>query len=181
LGEVAPAALRTGLLIPVPSAEDLVGGFRRLHNAGSVDRQIPPHITVLFPFARAAAVDAPLLCAVASHFSGFASFEAELAEVGRFDDYVWLAPRPRHRFVDLIRATCARYPRHPPYEDASIEPEPHLTIAGVDGQEAAVELAALAGRELDGHLPFGFTVDGVSLFEEQGDGTWREQVVFPLG
>ncbi len=181
MGEVAPAARRTGLLIPVHSAEDLVGDFRRRHNAASVARQIPPHITVLFPFARAAAVDVPLLSAVASHFSGFVSFEAELAEVGRFDDYVWLAPRPRHRFVDLIRATCARYPQYPPYEDASIGPEPHLTIAAVDRPEAAVELAALAGRELDAHLPFTFTVDGVSLFEERGDGTWREQVAFPLG
>jgi 2'-5' RNA ligase len=181
VGEVAPAARRTGLLIPVRSAEDLVGDFRRRHNAESVARRMPPHITVLFPFARAAAVDAPLLSAVASHFSGFVSFEAELAEVGRFDDYVWLAPRPRHRFVDLIRATCARYRQYPPYEDASAGQEPHLTIADVDRPEAAVELAALAGRELGGQLPFGFAVDCVSLFEEQRDGTWREQVAFPLG
>jgi len=178
---VAPTARRTGLLIPVRSAEDLVGDFRRRHNALSVARRIPPHVTVLFPFARAEALDEVLLSTVASHFSGFASFEAELRHVGRFDDYVWLAPQPRDRFVELIGATCARFPQYPPYEDAGIEPEPHLTIAAVDDAAAAVELAVLADRELGLRLPFRFTVDGVSLFDEQGDGTWRETTRFALG
>lgn len=54
---------RTGLLIPVRSAEDIVGDVRRRHNAVSVARRILPQTTMLFP--------------IASHFSGFASFEAE--------------------------------------------------------------------------------------------------------
>ncbi|MGZ8688738.1 MAG: 2'-5' RNA ligase family protein [Gaiellaceae bacterium] len=176
---MAPTVRRTGLLIPVRSAEDIVGDFRRRHNAVSVARRIPPHITVLFPFA--GAVDEALLSTVASHFSCFASFEAELCDVGRFDDYVWLAPQPRDRFVELIGATCARFPQYPPYEDAGIEPEPHLTIAAVYRAAAAVELAALADRELGLRLPFSFTVDGVSLFEEQSGGTWRETTRFELG
>ncbi len=100
--------------------------------------------------------------------------------MGRFDEFVWLAPQPRDRFVELIDATCARFPQFPPYEDAGIEPEPHLTIAAVDDAAAAVEIAALADRELAPLLPFRFAVDRVALFVEQGDGTWRETTAFEL-
>lgn len=178
---VAPAARRTGLLIPVRSADGLVGDYRGRHNAATVSRQLPPHVTVLFPFARAAALDDSLLSEVRSHFSGFTSFAAELDGVGQWDDYVWLAPHPRARFVDLIRATCARFPAFPPYEDAAVEPEPHLTVAAVAPEDDASVLAALARQELGPRLPFRFVVDGVALFVEQGDGTWREQTTFALG
>ena len=29
------------------------------------------------------------------------------------DDFVWLAPEPRARFLDLITATCSRFPEFP--------------------------------------------------------------------
>lgn len=181
MGEVAPSERRTGLLIPVREAEPLVGDFRRRHNAGSVARRIPPHVTVLFPFARADAIDDEFLATVAEHFAGLSGFEAELRDVGCFDDCVWLGPHPRDRWVRLLDATWARFPEHPPYESQDIEPEPHLTVAAVDDPLLAEELAALAESELRAGLPFRFEVDGVSLFEEQADGTWRETTRFPFG
>lgn len=178
---VAPGARRTGLLVPVHDADDLVADFRRRHNAASVARRLPPHITVLFPFARAEAVDDSMLADVASLFSAFPRFEAELRAVGRFDDFVWLGPSPRDRFVELIEAACARFPQFPPYGDASLEAEPHLTVAAVDDAAAAAHVAELAEQELGARLPFGFTVDAVALFEERADGTWEESRRFPLG
>jgi 2'-5' RNA ligase len=171
---------RTGLLIPV-AAEPLVDHFRRRHNAATVARRLPPHITVLFPFVRATALDAGTLSELRAHFSTFAPFDAELAGVGQFDDFVWLAPEPRDRFVRLIVATSARFPDFPPYEGEGGEPEPHLTIAAVDGRARATEVAALARDELAPLLPFRFAVTGVSLFEELVDGTWRESSRFELG
>lgn len=181
MAEVTPSARRTGLLVPVREADPLVGDFRRRHNAESVARRMPPHVTVLFPFARAAAVDDDLLHVVSSHFAGIAGFEAEMGGVGRFDDYVWLAPLPHDRWVQLLSATWARFPEYPPYEGQPVEPEPHLTIAAVDGAVVAARLAAEAELELGTDLLLRFEVDGVSLFEEQGDGTWRETTRFPLG
>ena len=171
---------RTGLLIPV-AAEELVGDFRRRHNAVSLARRLPPHITVLFPFVKAAAVDEGIRADLAAHFSTFTPFEAELTGVGRFDDYVWLAPEPRDRFVDLISATGKRFPDYPPYEGEGGEPEPHLTIAAIDEGGSADRVADLARSELTTLLPFRFAVDGVSLIEERGDGTWRESFRFRLG
>ena len=179
--ELAPSERRTGLLIPVREAETLVGDFRRRHDAGAVARRIPPHVTVLFPYARADAIDEELLATVAEHFAGISGFEAELRDVGHFDDYVWLGPQPRDRWVRLLGATWERFPEHPPYETDGIEPEPHLTIATVGDPRLTDDLAALAESELRGGLPLRFEVDGVSLFEEQGDRTWRETARFPLG
>ena len=178
--ELPPPVRRTGLLVPV-AAEELVGDFRRRFNAATVARRLPPHITVLFPFARAGELDETARSELTAHFSAFAPFEAELSGVGSFDDYVWLAPKPRDRFVDLITATCERFPAFPPYEGEGGEPEPHLTIAAIDDGDSAGRIAEIARSELVPLLPFRFAVDSVSLFEELDDGTWQESVRFGLG
>jgi 2'-5' RNA ligase len=171
---------RTGLLIPVP-AEEIVSDFRRRHNAVSVARHIPPHITVLFPFVLAEVVDEGTYADLAAHFSTFDRFAAELTGVGLFDHYVWLAPEPRDRFLALIAGTCIRFPEFPPYAGEDIEPEPHLTIAAIDDGDSAELVANVARSEFAPLLPFRFAVDSVSLFEERDDGTWRESARFGLG
>jgi 2'-5' RNA ligase len=178
--ETPTRGCRTGLLILVP-AEEIVGDFRRRHNAVSVARRIPPHITVLFPFVTAAAVDEGTHTDLAAHFAAFDSFAAELTGVGFFDNYVWLAPEPRDRFLDMIAATCTRFPEFPPYAGEGLEPEPHLTIAAIDNGGSAEQVANVARAEFAALLPFRFTVEGVSLFEERDDGTWRESARFGLG
>jgi 2'-5' RNA ligase len=167
------------LLIPVP-AEELVGDFRRRRNAVSVARRIPPHVTVLFPFLEAAAVNDVTHADLAAHFATFDRFEAALTGVGLFDRYVWLAPEPRDRFLGLISATCARFPEYPPYDGEDLEPEPHLTIAVIDDDDSAERVASIARVELAPALPFRFAVDSVALFEERDDGTWQESVRFGL-
>ncbi len=147
---IPPRECRTGLLIPV-AANGLVADFRRRFNAATVARHLPPHITVLFPFARAAAVDGDLRADLATHFATFEPFEAELTRVGSFEGYVWLAPEPRERFVDLIATTCGRYPAFPPYEGEGGEPEPHLTIAAIPKGEDAGRIVEIARSELAPH------------------------------
>ena len=58
---------------------------------------------------------------------------------------------------------------------------PHLTIAEVGPGESVEHVAEQAERELGAGLPFGFTVDRVSLFEELADGTWQQSDSFELG
>jgi 2'-5' RNA ligase len=177
---IPPHERRTGLLIPVP-ADDLVADFRRRFNAATVARNLPPHITVIFPFARVPAVDDGLRADLVAHFTTFEPFEAELTRVGSFPGYVWLAPTPRERFVELITATCERYPAFPPYEGEGGEPEPHLTIAAIAAADDADPIVELAHAELAALLPFRFTVSSLSLFEEQEDGTFLESTRFGLG
>ena len=168
------------MLIPV-AADDLVAGFRQIHNAASVARRLPPHVTVLFPFAQPETIAADVHAELIAHFAGFEPFEAELVAIRHFDDFVWLAPEPRSGFLDLIAATCARFPAFPPYGGALGEPEPHLTIAAVESREQAVEVEELAREALAPRLPFSFSVTEVVLFEELADGTWRPSSRFGLG
>lgn len=171
---------RTGLLIIV-AAEGLVDEFRSRFNAATVARQLPPHITVLFPFARGVDVAARYGPDLAAHFAGFQSFAAELTDVGYFDRFVWLSPEPRDGFIELMRGTFARFPNFPPYEVVGGEPEPHLTVAAVETSTETMSVVRAARAELLPRLPFAFTVDSVSLFEEQGDATFTVTARYDLG
>jgi 2'-5' RNA ligase len=175
-----PHERRTALLVQV-HVEDPVDDFRRRHLAASVARGLPPHVTVLFPFAPAAAIDAELRAQVVEHFSIFPAFDAELTRVGRFDAHVWLAPEPHERFIALLAGTYARFPRFPPYGDAFAEPVPHLTIAEVGADGNFEQVTEEAERTLGPGLPFAFGVDRVDLFEELSDGMWQQCESFELG
>jgi 2'-5' RNA ligase len=170
----------TALTVVVPEARDLVDPFRRRFHARSIARRIPPHVTVLYPLADADAVDGGLLAALEELCGAVEPFAFELARVARFDAVVWLAPEPRRRFVDLIEATCARFPERPPYggEFAGSRPVPHLTVGEGEDVEA---IAAAAERELAGRLPLACAASAVALLEERPDGTWAERAAFPLG
>lgn len=177
---IAPHERRTGLLIPV-DADSLVADFRGRYNAATVARRLPPHITILFPFARGVSVAETHGADLTTNFARFQPFDAELTGVGQFDRFVWLAPEPRERFVDLITATSSRFPEFPPYDGEGGEPEPHLTIAAIDAPAQTESIARIARSELQPRLPFRFTVDSVCLFEEQEDATWRMSSRYELG
>jgi 2'-5' RNA ligase len=177
---IPPHDRRTGLLVPV-AADSLVAAFRRRYLATTVARRLPPHITVLFPFARGEDVADRYGSDLEAHFATFEPFDAELTGVGAFADFVWLDPAPHDRFLDLLAATCARFPEFPPYEGQDLEPVPHLTIGAPDGDDGVHAIATAARSALEPSLPFSFRVDSVWLFEEQADGTFTQSVRFALG
>lgn len=164
----------------MPEAEAVVGPFRARFDADAVARRIVPHVTVLFPFVPAVRMDDAVRADLTAHFGGLPPFRASLHAVRRFDEHVWLAPAPRARFVELIEATCARFPEFPPYGGAFDEPEPHLTI-GEATAETSTEAILEAARELEPALPLRFPVEAVCLLEEQHDGTWAIATRFRLG
>jgi 2'-5' RNA ligase len=173
------AARRTGLVVWVQEAETLVAPFRLRFHADAVARRIVPHVTVLFPFVTAVGLDEELRAQLATHFAAIPAFDASLDGIRRFDAHVWLSPAPRERFVDLIRATCARFPELPPYEGLHDESEPHLTI-GSATEGTTTEAILEAARELEPALPLAFRVDAVWLLEELHDGTWALSARFAL-
>jgi len=105
-------------------------------------------VTLLFPFASVAVVDEPLRAELRAHFASFRAFDAELDAVGCFDGHVWLSPQPRGRFVELIDATCTRFPAFPPYGGEFTEPVPHLTIGAATTGVPVDEIARAAEAEL---------------------------------
>lgn len=181
LGYLPVPVRRTGLVVSVPEAEPLVASFRRRFHAGAVARRIPPHVTILFPFVPATAFDTRARLSVASHFREQRAFDASLAGIGLFPAHVWLAPAPRDRFVDLITATCDRFPDTPPYDGAFDAPEPHLAIGEASDETSVEAVADAADREIAPFLPLLFRVDAATLFEEQADGTWVSTATFPFG
>ena len=157
---------RTALIVEVPEAEPAVGELRLQHDS-SAALGVPAHITILFPFADAAAVDEGGL---ADLFSRFRAFDFKLDRVERFDDgIVWLHPEPSLRFVDLTSAVAERWPDHPPYEGMFDEPIPHLTVS-----ETPIDV------QVD--LPIAARTREVTLIEEdESTGRWTKRRSFPLG
>lgn len=171
---------RTALLVCPPEVDSLVGPFRARFDAVKVAKRIPPHVTILYPFAPADEIDRflrPLETLVAD----FAPFDAALVGIRRFEDHVWLAPVPCERWLALIDVTCGRFPEMKPYGGAFSDHEPHLTV-GEAGPDVDTEtLVGTAARELAPHLPVRFRVDSLSLLEERDDATWSLHREFRFG
>jgi 2'-5' RNA ligase len=164
--------------VTVP-ADALVGDFRLRHQPRAVARRLPPHITVIPPFALAEADDGALAAALAAHLVAFPAFAAALVGVGAFERHVWLAPEPHEEFVTLLSATRRRFPQL--IRDGARELVPHMTIAEVGkGHQSIRRVVQLAEEELAPRLPFHFEVRDVGLFEARSEG-WHELRRFELG
>jgi len=168
---------QAAVFVTVP-VDALLGEFRGRHQPRAVARLLPPHITVVPPFTRDVSADDALAAALAAHFAGFPSYEAELTRVGRFERHVWLAPDPHEEFVRLVSETRRRFPEL--VRDDDREPRPHLTIAEIGKGESTGRVARLAEEELAPRLPFRFDVREVGLWEVGPDG-WHELRRFGLG
>ncbi|MCY7302631.1 MAG: hypothetical protein LH654_06265 [Thermoleophilia bacterium] len=69
------------LFVQVP-AESLVDAFRSVYQTHSMERHILPHVTVLFPFASAPAIDTTLEAQLPFHFAvGVVALYAEQGDV----------------------------------------------------------------------------------------------------
>jgi 2'-5' RNA ligase len=171
-------ARRTALAVVVHEADQLVADYRRRYDSDAVARRIPPHVTVVFPFAPAESATADLLASLRDLYAEVPAFEFALVRVDRFQEHVWLAPDPSDRFVALTALTAARFPHWPPYGGAFEEVIPHLTVGCGKNTDA---MASAARDEIGSGLPMPGTAHGVTLLEEQADGTWAELTTFALG
>jgi len=169
---------RSGLLVPVPDAEPLVGDLRRRWDP-TCAQGVPAHVTVLYPFVPAARLDEHVDAAVAEVVSRAAPFPFALVDVGRFDGVLWLRPEPDQPFRDLTAALAAAFPEHPPYEGRHAQVIPHLTVA--DTAEAPDAPVGELETHLRAGLPIHTEARVVRLMVETADGTWVTRAEFPLG
>jgi 2'-5' RNA ligase len=149
---------RTALIVAVPEA------WPAVHD-GFAPPGVPPHVTILFPFADADDLDED---AVAELCASHPGFDFELDRVERFDDgVVWLHPEPSAPFAELTRSVWSRWRDHPPYEGAFDAVVPHLTVS-------------YAPVDVDVALPIRTRAREVTLIEEAADGRWSVRRAFPL-
>lgn len=165
----------TGLVVPLQAARPLVE--RWLSRIPELSRNVPPHVTVLWPFLEPEAVDQAVERHLAALFAGEAAFDVSLVAVGHFPDVVFLSPEPAAELVRLTELVWREYPQCPPFAGAYDEIVPHLTVA-LD--PTAAERDAIV-RELAPRLPLSTRAREVLLFDECSDGRYHPRRSFSLG
>jgi 2'-5' RNA ligase len=161
------------LILPVPSVDEVLAEFLG-RPAQRATTGIPAHITALFPFAPAEAVDEALEAAVGEVVARFAPFDFQLGDVGTFPNVLYLAPKPAAPFRDLTNALWSRWPQFPPYGGAFDDVVPHLTVVEGRWPRDAVERL----RRL---LPLEARADEVWLLTQQPGSRWSLRRRFALG
>jgi 2'-5' RNA ligase len=122
----------SGFIVVLPEAEPYVGALRAAHDP-SAAAGVPAHVTLLYPFRPADAVDAAAHARVADIAARAAAFDVVLARIERFPDTLFLAPEPAAPLLALTHALAAAFPSHPPYGGRHADVVPHLTVAQGDG------------------------------------------------
>jgi 2'-5' RNA ligase len=160
--------LRSGLVVPMPALEAVVGDHRRewdpVAELGAL-----AHVTVLFPFAPPPLIDDIVLARVGRALDGRPPFAVTFSHLGRFpDDVLFLAPEPAEEFRTLTAALAAEFPEYPPYHGQYETVVPHLTVA--HHPDAPFDAIADA---LGAQLPVTVDAAAVELWVEGGDERWH--------
>ncbi len=160
----------TAIVVLFPELEPLVGELRRLHTRDGA-RGMPPHVTLVDPFADSAEV-AGRLSTVERELGSFAPFEVAVRTSARFPEFLYLQPEPREPFVALTEALIRAFPEFPPYGGAFDEIVPHITVAG--GEAEVLD-------RLEGSLDVDVRVwvERAWLVHDTPQG-WRRHTAFPL-
>jgi 2'-5' RNA ligase len=174
-----PRARRTGLVVAVPEAEDLVGPWRLEHDPSAANGA-PAHVTLLFPFRPLDHVGTAI-DDLRTIFASVPRRPIRFAHVGVFPGVVWLAPEPAAVFVELTERLVERFPDCPPYEGAYPHVVPHLTVIDHTGRarspgDVRDAFIARAGAS----LPIDAELAEVILLAEGADGRWSTHTTFPL-
>ncbi len=173
-----PEPVETALVIRVPEAEALVGGWRHRLDP-SAEWGVPAHVTVLYPFVPPASIDAEVLSGVSAVASAVDPFAFSLAAARSFgDDVLYLAPEPADPFRRLTELLADAFPGHPPYGGAVDEIIPHLTVAD---RASAADMRA-ARWAVERGLPVRCSAGELALMAgSPAPGAWRVAATFRLG
>jgi 2'-5' RNA ligase len=162
----------TALVVLLPELEPLIGGWRRRYT-GDGARGMPPHVTLIIPFADSSEVE-ERLDGVGRVLSDFAPFDFALRETARFAELLYLRPEPAEPFVAMTEALADAFPEFQPYGGEFDEIVPHVTVAHSED-----EALARVERELLEQLPVEIRCERAWLVENAPTG-WRRHTAFPL-
>jgi 2'-5' RNA ligase len=166
------AMAETAVVALLPELEPLIGAWRRHHTVDGA-RGMPPHVTLISPFADSSDVN-ELLEPLGRALTSFTPFAFELRETARFPGFLYLRPEPGQAFVAITEALAQAFRAFPPYAGEFADIVPHVTVA--QGDE---DVLATAERELRPQLPVRSRVERAWLVEDTPGG-WRRRTAFPL-
>ncbi|HEX6129022.1 MAG TPA: 2'-5' RNA ligase family protein [Candidatus Limnocylindria bacterium] len=169
----------SGLIVPIPGAEPVIGELRLLHDP-SAPRGVPAHVTVLYPFMPRHEIDDDVRRVLGKLFSQFSPFTYSCSEVRRFgDSTVYLVPEPTAAFSVFTRAVVTRWPVYQPYGGAYEIVVPHLTV-GDALTGLADRLVADARSAIERNGPIMGRAEVIWLMTLH-DGRWSVDSIHELG
>jgi len=166
------AMAETAVVVLLPELEPLIGEWRRRYTRDG-SRGMPPHVTLIVPFADSSGVDYRRE-ALGRVLGEFRQFEVTLSKTARFEGLLYLRPEPEEPFVALTEALVEAFPAFLPYGGEFEETVPHATVA--EGDE---DLLAGLAQDLIARLPVKARVERVWVVENAPSG-WRRHTAFPL-
>jgi 2'-5' RNA ligase len=167
----------TALICRVPEAEKYIARYRQRFDP-SARRNVPAHVTVLYPFVPSEQIDDDVLASLRGIASSVPAFDYRLRELRRFPVAVYLAPEPAQPYESLMHAVFRAFPDYPPFEGKFDTVVPHVTVA--HGDEPLL-------CEIEVELRIALPPSGVSarcdemILIENGSGSWEPMATFELG
>ncbi|HET7812294.1 MAG TPA: 2'-5' RNA ligase family protein [Steroidobacteraceae bacterium] len=168
----------TALICRVPEAERYIARYRQRFDP-SARRNVPAHVTVLYPFMAPGEIDDEVLEGLARIARAVPCFEYRLAETRRFPVSLYLAPQPDASFAALTAAVHRAYPDFPPFGGKFDTVVPHVTVAHADDPqlceiEVELRIAIAAGGAVKARCH-------EMVLIENSSGRWEEMRRFALG
>lgn len=168
----------TALICRVPEAERHIARYRERYDP-SARRNVPAHVTILYPFMPPASVDAAVLAELAAIATSVRCFEFRLTETRRFPVSLYLAPQPEDSFAALTAAVFRAFPEYPPFAGKFSTVVPHVTVAHADEArlceiEVELRIALASGSPIRARC-------SEMVLIENSSGRWEQMHCFPLG
>ncbi|MBO3662456.1 2'-5' RNA ligase family protein [Microbacterium stercoris] len=172
--------MNAALICPVLAAEAVVERHRDQLDTSS-EIGVPPHVTVIVPFALPDALDESLRAELAAVIASVSAFFVEFTDIGWFGEEVaWLRAADDSGFRALTSAVHHAFPDFPPYAGEYEDAVPHLTIGTAPPGTPATLRAATAN--IRSALPIRAVISEVhyGTYEDHA-GSWRVLERLPLG
>ncbi len=167
----------TALICRVPEAEPFIARYRQRFDP-SARRNVPAHVTILYPFLAPGDVDDEVRACLRGIAGSVRAFDYRLRDTRRFPVSLYLAPEPESSFAALTSAVHRAFPDHPPFAGKFDVVVPHVTVA--HGDDALL-------CEIDVELRIALPPAGVTarcdemVLIENSSGRWEPMQVFELG
>jgi 2'-5' RNA ligase len=169
----------TAIVVPVAEAEPALGDWRRAHTTDGAEG-MPPHVTLIHPFADEACVDETVTDGLRDVLADVAPFDVRFEVFARFDadpPVLYLEPVPAEPFLHLIGVIAARFPAYPPFGGLHETVVPHLTV-GCSGDPGVL---AAAEADVARQLPITARIAAAHVMTHDPAAGWRVGARISLG
>ena len=167
----------TAIICRVPEAERYISQYRQRFDP-SARRNVPAHVTILYPFMAPELIDAAVLATLQGIAESVPCFDYRMAKTQRFPVAIYLQPEPDGPFSALTNGIFGAFPDYPPFDGKFDTVVPHVTVA--HGDEPLL-------CEIEVELRIALPVSGVParchemVLIENSSGRWEQMRTFALG